>query len=325
MLGGMPCLIQGYEQRPVGKAGPPVRHAVCLHRQCRWVRREKGGTADVSDAYVLPDSQSSITWSALGRGLHNLRRALQETMWYGSDEVVSAPTAHAEQADHSTTGTANHAPSARRPRLAAAEPSSNGRPPGRPRPASDDTAAEVWGLVERVQAGEREAFALIYDRYVDTIFRFIYFRVGNRPLAEDLTSDTFLRALKRIGSLTWQGRDLGAWLITIARNLVTDHFKSGRHRMEITTADLPSAERADRGPEATPESAVVNHIANVALLNAVKQLNPEQQECIVLRFLQGLSVAETARAMRKNEGAIKALQYRAVRTLARLLPEAWSR
>ncbi|MCA2213754.1 sigma-70 family RNA polymerase sigma factor [Wangella sp. NEAU-J3] len=197
-------------------------------------------------------------------------------------------------------------------------------PPKYPaRPDPSDAAAEVWALVERAQAGESEAFGLIYDRYVDTVFRFVYFRVGNRQLAEDLTSDTFLRALKRIGSFTWQGRDLGAWLVTIARNLVADHFKSGRYRLEVTTGDVLDADREDRGPEGSPEAAVVDHITNVALLTAVKQLNPEQQECIVLRFLQGFSVAETAQTMGKNEGAIKALQYRAVRALARLLPEGF--
>ncbi|WP_435830979.1 ECF subfamily RNA polymerase sigma factor, BldN family [Polymorphospora rubra] len=199
-----------------------------------------------------------------------------------------------------------------------------GPPPGYPsRPDPSDPATEVWKLVERAQAGEAEAFGLIYDRYVDTVFRFVYFRVGNRQLAEDLTSDTFLRALKRIGSFTWQGRDLGAWLVTIARNLVADHFKSGRYRLEVTTGDVLDADREDRGPEGSPEAAVVDHITNVALLTAVKQLNPEQQECIVLRFLQGFSVAETAKAMGKNEGAIKALQYRAVRALARLLPDGF--
>jgi RNA polymerase sigma-70 factor (ECF subfamily) len=203
-------------------------------------------------------------------------------------------------------------------------PPTPGSPNGYPtRPDPSDAAAAVWTLVERAQAGEAEAFGLIYDRYVDTVFRFIYFRVGNRQLAEDLTSDTFLRALKRIGSFTWQGRDLGAWLVTIARNLVADHFKSGRYRLEVTTGDVLDADREDRGPEGSPESAVVDHITNVALLTAVKQLNPEQQECIVLRFLQGFSVAETAQAMGKNEGAIKALQYRAVRALARLLPDGF--
>jgi RNA polymerase sigma-70 factor (ECF subfamily) len=201
---------------------------------------------------------------------------------------------------------------------------SGGPPNGYPaRPHPSDPATEVWTLVERAQAGETEAFGLIYDRYVDTVFRFVYFRVGNRQLAEDLTSDTFLRALKRIGSFTWQGRDLGAWLVTIARNLVADHFKSGRYRLEVTTGDVLDADREDRGPEGSPEAAVVNHITNVTLLTAVKQLNPEQQECIVLRFLQGFSVAETAQAMAKNEGAIKALQYRAVRALARLLPDGF--
>ncbi|HEV7899415.1 MAG TPA: ECF subfamily RNA polymerase sigma factor, BldN family [Planosporangium sp.] len=201
---------------------------------------------------------------------------------------------------------------------------SGGPPPGYPeRPDPTDAATAVWVLVERAQAGDAEAFGLIYDRYFDTVFRFVYFRVGNRQLAEDLTADTFLRALKRIGSFTWQGRDLGAWLVTIARNLVADHFKSGRYRLEITTGDVLDAERTESGPEGSPESAVVDHITNVALLKSVKQLNPEQQECIVLRFLQGFSVAETAQAMGKNEGAIKALQYRAVRTLARLLPDGF--
>lgn len=202
-----------------------------------------------------------------------------------------------------------------------AEPETGTGFPSRPEPG--DQAFEVWQLVERAQNGETEAFGLIYDRYMDTVFRFIYFRVGNRQLAEDLTSDTFLRALKRIGSFTWQGRDLGAWLVTIARNLVADHFKSGRYRLEVTTGDVLDADREDRGPEGSPESAVVDHITNVTLLTAVKQLNPEQQECIVLRFLQGFSVAETAQAMSKNEGAIKALQYRAVRALARLLPDGF--
>lgn len=185
--------------------------------------------------------------------------------------------------------------------------------------------SESWPWVQRAQQGDTEAFGLIYDRYVDPVFRFVYFRVGhhNRPLAEDLMQETFLKAFKRISSFTWQGRDFGAFLITIARNLVADHFKSGRHRLEVATGDVLDADREDRGPEGSPESAVVDHITNVALLTAVKQLNPEQQECIVYRFLKGYSGAETAQAMGKNEGAIKALQYRAVRSLAKLLPEGF--
>jgi RNA polymerase sigma-70 factor, ECF subfamily len=151
------------------------------------------------------------------------------------------------------------------------------------------------------------------------VYRYIYYRVGSPQLAEDLTSETFLRALRRITSFTWQGRDVGAWFVTIARNLVADHFKSSRYKLEITTHDLVST-AGDNPAEGTPEDAVLASLTNTALLGAVKALNPEQQECIVLRFLQGMSVGETAKIMGKNEGAIKALQYRAVRSLGRLLP-----
>jgi RNA polymerase sigma-70 factor, ECF subfamily len=175
----------------------------------------------------------------------------------------------------------------------------------------------VVEIVARAQAGDADAFGELYDRYVDLIYRYIYYRVGSQALAEDLTSETFLRALRRITTFTWQGRDIGAWFVTIARNLVADHFKSGRYRLEVATSDMLDADRAEEGPE----NAVLDSISNGALLEAVKQLGSEQQECIVLRFLQGLSVAETALAMGKNDGAIKALQYRAVRALGRLLPQ----
>ncbi|MFG2139193.1 ECF subfamily RNA polymerase sigma factor, BldN family [Streptomyces sp. NPDC048650] len=184
------------------------------------------------------------------------------------------------------------------------------------RPADSDSR-RMMDLVERAQAGEADAFGRLYDQYADTVYRYIYYRVGGRATAEDLTSETFLRALRRIGTFTWQGRDFGAWLVTIARNLVADHFKSSRFRLEVTTGEMLDANEVER----SPEDSVLESLSNAALLEAVRKLNPQQQECVTLRFLQGLSVAETARVMGKNEGAIKTLQYRAVRTLARLLPE----
>ncbi|MEY9874103.1 RNA polymerase sigma-70 factor (ECF subfamily) [Streptacidiphilus sp. MAP12-33] len=174
----------------------------------------------------------------------------------------------------------------------------------------------IMALVERAQDGDGEAFGQLYDHYADTVYRYIYYRVGGRATAEDLTSETFLRALRRIGTFTWQGRDFGAWLVTIARNLVADHFKSSRFRLEVTTGEMLDSNQV----EPSPEDSVLESLSNAALLEAVRRLNPQQQECVTLRFLQGLSVAETARIMGKNEGAIKTLQYRAVRTLARLLP-----
>ncbi|WP_316523384.1 ECF subfamily RNA polymerase sigma factor, BldN family [Kitasatospora brasiliensis] len=191
-----------------------------------------------------------------------------------------------------------------------------GRARTTPTPGYETEHNPVMELVERAQAGESEAFGRLYDHYADTVYRYIYYRVGSRATAEDLTSETFLRALRRIGTFTWQGRDFGAWLVTIARNLVADHFKSSRFRLEVTTGEMLDSNECER----SPEESVLESLSNAALLEAVRRLNPQQQECVTLRFLQGLSVAETARIMGKNEGAIKTLQYRAVRTLARLLP-----
>ncbi|WP_246078933.1 sigma-70 family RNA polymerase sigma factor [Modestobacter excelsi] len=195
-----------------------------------------------------------------------------------------------------------------------------------PAPALPDAAAvlappedqrAVWELVRRAQAGDAEGFGELYDRYVDVVFRYLFHKVGNRATAEDFTSETFVRALRRIDSLTFQGRDVGAWLVTIARNIVLDHVKSSRHRLEVPTADMRDADRATAGPEET----VLQRLADAELMAGVAQLSDEQRECLLLRFVQGLSVAETAAAMGKKDGAVKALQHRAVRRLATLLPE----
>ncbi|HEX2074636.1 MAG TPA: sigma-70 family RNA polymerase sigma factor [Geodermatophilus sp.] len=176
---------------------------------------------------------------------------------------------------------------------------------------------DVWSMVRRAQDGDAEAFGELYDHYVTLVYRYVYHRVGDRTQAEDFTSETFMRALRRIDSLSFQGRDVGAWLVTIARNIIRDHVKSSRYRLEVATADMRDADRATDGPE----DAVVSRLTHEQLLVCIRQLGSEQQECISLRFLQGLSVAETAQIMGKREGAIKALQHRAVRRLAALLPD----
>ena len=80
------------------------------------------------------------------------------------------------------------------------------------------------------------------------VFRFIYYRVSSQQLAEDLTSETFVRGLRAIQRFNWQGKDFGAWLTTIARNLVADHFKSSRARLEIVRRPFPRARRSLRAP-----------------------------------------------------------------------------
>ena len=194
------------------------------------------------------------------------------------------------------------------------------------RPASDHTTtrrpdpehAETWDLVHAAQDGDTEAFARLYDRYVDVVFRYVLFRLGDRELAEDVTSETFLRALRRIGTVSYQGRDVGAWFVTIARNLVLDHVKSSRFRLEVIAADVTED---GKQVQVGPEQQVMSNVTREALLACIDQLGDDQRECIVLRFLQGLSVAETAKVMNRNDGAVKALQHRAVRRLAQLLPD----
>lgn len=183
-----------------------------------------------------------------------------------------------------------------------------------------------WSLVERAQAGDAAAFAEIYDQNIDPVFRFVYFRVGSRPLAEDLTSETFLRAWRRILTVSWQGREIGAWLITIARNLVADHYKLAWTRFERPTAEMRDAAPLDEGREGNPEQTVVDEQMarqTVYLLRAsLIHLTPEQRRVIQLRFYIGQSVAETAAAMGITVGACKVLQHRAVHALYRILTAA---
>jgi RNA polymerase sigma-70 factor (ECF subfamily) len=187
-------------------------------------------------------------------------------------------------------------------------------------------SAQAWQLVRAAQEGDSAAFGELYDRYVDTVFRYALFRLADREVAEDITSETFLRALRRIGSVSYQGRDVGAWFITIARNLVLDHVKSSRYRREVATAEIADAGLApfltgDKHLDAGPEHQAMRQATRRELLRCVQELGDDQRECIVLRFMQGLSVAETAAIMNRNEGAVKALQHRAVRRLAHLLPQ----
>lgn len=177
---------------------------------------------------------------------------------------------------------------------------------------------EVAEMVDEAGAGDAWAFGLIYDRYVDMVFRFLYFQVGNRQLAEDLTTDTFLRALKRIGSRTRGDGDPGAWLLTIARSLVADHVRSGRYRWQSTAADALGFDPPE--PEAAADPTAAPDHATDALLAALRHLEPAERECLVLRLVLGSTVAGTAVVMGRSEAAVKALQHRAVRELGRLLP-----
>src|SRR3954471_22037834 len=177
-------------------------------------------------------------------------------------------------------------------------------------------ADRLAALVDLAREGDAEAFGLLYDHYHASIYRFVYYRVGSVPLAEDLVSETFFRALRGMHSFRWQGKDFGAWLTTIARNLTADHFKAGRTRLEQTTEDMQTLDSTSEGPEIE----VLSSLTNESLLRALGELPTEQRECLIMRFLQGLSIAETAEILGRSSGAVKQLQLRGVRNLAKLIP-----
>ena len=172
-------------------------------------------------------------------------------------------------------------------------------------------------LVELARTGDKDAFGLLFDHYHPSVYRFVYYRTRSQTLAEDLASETFFRALRSMNNFRWQGKDFGAWLMTIARNLTTDHFKAGRTRLEQTTEDMGVHDATAEGPE----TAVMASLTNESLLMSLQQLPKEQQECLIMRFLQGMSIAETAQVLGRSEGAVKQLQLRGVRNLAKLVPE----
>ncbi len=177
-------------------------------------------------------------------------------------------------------------------------------------------------LLVRARAGDREAFATLYNEHHAEVSRFIRGRVRDVHLAEDLVQETFLRALRRISAFTWQGRDFGAWLVTIAKNLVADYFKTARTRLEVVVAVtldgdvlVDSAEDEGLRELAAIEAADTVHTALLAL-------TPQQYGAIQLRYLRELSLAETAAAMHRSEGSVKQLAHRGMVTMRRRLAVA---
>ena len=138
--------------------------------------------------------------------------------------------------------------------------------------ADDDVVGvRIAALVDLARGGDGEAFGQLYDHYVESIHRYLYYRVSSVTLAEDLTSETFFRALRSIRSFQWQGKDFGAWLTTIARNLVTDHFKSSRSRLEVVSDVVPDRSAAGPGPE----TGVLATLSSQMLVDALRQLASE--------------------------------------------------
>lgn len=176
--------------------------------------------------------------------------------------------------------------------------------------------AESWRLVSAIQGGDVSAFDSLYERYRKDVGRFVYSMVQNWHVTEDVRSETFLRALRAIPTLAYHGHDVRAWLFTIARNIVRDQAKSSRARTELLTDALPVTEAGDDLPEAT----AIAQSRRAELLSYLDLITAEQRRCVELRFLHDMTVRETAEAMGKSEPAVRTLQFRAIRELAKIIP-----
>lgn len=168
-------------------------------------------------------------------------------------------------------------------------------------------------LVRRVQRGDREAFAQIYDKYVDRIYRYAYYRVGQVSDAEDITAQVFLKAWQAIGQYRTRGRPFAAWLYRIAHNTIIDRFRT--HRSAAPLEQILAL--ADHGD--TVEELAEQHLTADGLRQAISQLTGDQQEVLILRFLEGYSAVEAAHIMERSPGAVRTLQHRSLVRLRHVL------
>jgi RNA polymerase sigma-70 factor (ECF subfamily) len=185
----------------------------------------------------------------------------------------------------------------------------------------DAPGARVVEVVELVRAGDVEAFGELFDKFHGSVYRQLHLLTRSESVAEELTSETFFRALKAMPSFSLPGHMFEPWLRRIARNLALDHFRAGRSRIELSTSDLTLLRDLANGPA----DVAVAVSTGVQLREALARLPDNQRRAVDLRFLQQQSIAETATTLGCSEGAVKQLQWRALRNLRRLLePEGRS-
>ena len=189
-------------------------------------------------------------------------------------------------------------------------PNGPSQPPVTPEEQDEDRALAV-----RASGGDVTAFGLLYDRHVDAIYRYVYYRVRDDAEAEDLTSDVFMRALKAMPRYEPRQAFL-AWLYRIARNAVIDRARRGGRQVSFEDAlDHPSAEHI-----VIPDNELLSRSDSDTLRAALAKLTPLQQEVVVLRFLEGYTTQEIARIVGKREGTVRGIQFRAIGALRQMIP-----
>jgi RNA polymerase sigma-70 factor (ECF subfamily) len=165
---------------------------------------------------------------------------------------------------------------------------------------SDDEA-----LVRAAQ-GDAEAFGVLYERYINRIYNYIYYRTGSHQDAEDLTARVFHRAINHIGRYRNMGVPFSAWLYRIAHNLVANWHRDNNRRQEVPLDDtLPNRPESD-----LPETALVKNQEVEKLLKKIRTLPSDRQQLLILKFIEGMSNAEVGMIMGRSEGAVKSLYHR---------------
>ena len=159
--------------------------------------------------------------------------------------------------------------------------------------------------------GDREAFGLLYQRYVSRIYNYIYYRTGNIYDAEDLTAKVFFRAMRHIPNYKNRGLPFSAWLYRIAHNLVANWHRDSSRRKEIPLEDTI----IEKNPIGYPEQELVQLEDRNNLLHLLRGLPPERQQLIILKFVEQFSNAEIGKIMGKTEGAVKSLYHRTLLSL----------
>jgi RNA polymerase sigma-70 factor (ECF subfamily) len=167
-------------------------------------------------------------------------------------------------------------------------------------------------LVRRAQLGDRQAVDALYRRYSEPILAFLTACVGNRHDAEDLTTQTFVRMLESLPRFRFGPAPFSAWLYRIARNLAVDHFRSSGRTQPL--ASVPVSRGSDQ-PSA--EDLAMRWFGLASILRVLRVLPEEQQQVVLLKFVCSLGNAEVARIVGRSEGAVKALQHRALDSLQR--------
>ncbi len=167
-------------------------------------------------------------------------------------------------------------------------------------------------IIKCAVRGEASAFGSLYDHYQPRIYRFIYLKVSHREEAEDLTHQVFLSAWQNIDGYKFRGFPFSGWLYQIARNRVIDYYRTKKKNVSLESVAEPEVESSD-------EKAIDYDLNLEKLKKAVALLNPEQQDVIIMRFVEDLSPDETAKALNKSSGAVRLLQHRAVKNLKKIL------